>query len=431
MIKVLSQGSRSQGFSLVATLVSIAILGIILSTMLSSLSFEKRAEQGINEKLELISLELAILRTLKNPHNCVCQFASHRIDKTKVTQGDYEIILEQFKHSCGGSLIKKANNGEGPDGVRRVTIESIKVSHIIETATANEYFGDLVVAYQAESLLSTSFKIPLQFTTYPNSGAIFMCGAADPDYEKLSKISEEFRIRSDDESITKRAQKIQDSLENYKRQAKVALEELLNPIKEEYKKTNNIYKRVEDHLSELKTFITENVDSIQGKIRSEKEEYLNKKYALLEAQQMYHYWNNQKRVIDTSKEQITTIIKRADLVILNISKILNTEIKEKVSASNSNAKKIKGQAEDLIALIENNEKYKYLKDKVDKAEKAITDAEKEENTAHNNLKKAQGIMTEFQESNREILSERVINLIGLFDSIEENMISDEVSNTEN
>lgn len=180
---------QCQGTSLIATIIAMGIVGFLLSSMLSLFVLTQKEQKSSHQRLDGVILQYALLHILKNPQNCRCQFDNFKINvnKARSDEGD-EIVLTEFKRSCGASLIT-----EDQILTSGLKIESIRASHILATGTTDrEYFGQLIVKYKAESTVRTlDFRIPLQFTT--NGGPsverdILLCGAGSDDLERIEKL---------------------------------------------------------------------------------------------------------------------------------------------------------------------------------------------------------------------------------------------------
>ena len=72
------------GFSLINSLIAVAIVGINLAVLVSLLSSQQKESKHVQQSLLSSSIKYNILQTLKDPNNCLCQFrAQNEEDKCK------------------------------------------------------------------------------------------------------------------------------------------------------------------------------------------------------------------------------------------------------------------------------------------------------------------------------------------------------------
>ena len=180
-------------------------MGISFAAMISMMTTQHREGKYINQQLASASLKYAILQTLKNRDNCLCQLSPYKIDarKTSHTPGNkgYKFTLTEFKNGCGANanVLASADKDIGAG----LKVSSVEVLKIKETGTTNpagvktEFFGNLMVNYQSDSLIRTiqSVEIPLQFTIDPPSPIsardIVLCGAKADYTDRLNQAEAE------------------------------------------------------------------------------------------------------------------------------------------------------------------------------------------------------------------------------------------------
>ena len=174
-------------------------MGISFAAMISMITTQHKEGKAIQQQLASASLKYAVLQTLRNPENCICQFNSLTIDTTKtaLNEAGDEIDLQVFKNGCGtdpNNIIANAGKEVGAG----LKVESVKVSNIMETGTPNEYFGDLIIAYKGENLVRAlrPLEVPLQFTVTPPSDPsdsserpITLCGANTDVGDQISALT--------------------------------------------------------------------------------------------------------------------------------------------------------------------------------------------------------------------------------------------------
>ena len=187
-------------------------MGISFSAVIAMLAAQQKEGQSIQQQLARASLKYSILQTLKNEGNCLCQFndlpdTPYKIDTTKVTtQNGDEIDLNEFRSGCDiidNILVEKGEKIKGGAGLQA---QSVKVSNIKETGTANEYLGQLTVVYEPASTVRTirPLTVPLRFSVAPGGeepteATIISCGV---DIDVSSEVADmEARIKENEETI--------------------------------------------------------------------------------------------------------------------------------------------------------------------------------------------------------------------------------------
>ena len=71
-----SKVNNNFGFSLMATLIAVLIMGITFAAMISMITVQQKEGRALYQQLARGSLKYAMLQTLRNPQNCTCQFNS-------------------------------------------------------------------------------------------------------------------------------------------------------------------------------------------------------------------------------------------------------------------------------------------------------------------------------------------------------------------
>ena len=158
---------KSRGFSLISILISMGIMGFILTALFSMMNFQTQRLRSTRQELIKFSLRYSLLTTLGHHKNCLCQFDSLFIDTTATTQ---DLNLSHFKDGCGSHTAVTASPGKYLG--YGLQVNTIKVKDIKETGAPNNYTGNLVISYQQGTLLPIQpLKIPVYVTIDPAGGS--------------------------------------------------------------------------------------------------------------------------------------------------------------------------------------------------------------------------------------------------------------------
>ena len=132
-------------------------------------------------------METRLLKNLKTPKSCLCQFGTHKIDTT-ITQGQIEnVVIKEYTPDHCVDVAAEADKDMGAG----LIVQSVTVSNITKQVTSNEYSGDLVVKYYPDKRKFIHelkpLYIPLTFRIDPDNGIasareIVSCGT--PSYDK-------------------------------------------------------------------------------------------------------------------------------------------------------------------------------------------------------------------------------------------------------
>ena len=183
-------------------------MGMAFSAMIAMITTQQKEGKAIYQKLGKGATKFAILQTLYNPENCLCQFnpplvtPPHTIDTTKTDPADqgFEIDLGKFRSGCGGgdeNII--AESGKKIKGTNGLTTGTVKVIEIKSTGTTNEYVGDLTISFQIQDnmIAHQNLIVPMIFTvdssdpsSRPEARPIVSCGMYDRDSGLLIRVTD-------------------------------------------------------------------------------------------------------------------------------------------------------------------------------------------------------------------------------------------------
>ena len=208
-------------------------MGMAFSAMIAMITTQQKEGKAIYQKLGKGATKFAVLQTLYNPENCLCQFnpplvtPPHTIDTTKTDPADqgFEIDLGKFRSGCGGgdeNII--AESGKKIKGTNGLTTGTVKVIEIKSTGTTNEYVGDLTISFQIQDnmIAHQNLIVPMIFTvdssdpsSRPEARPIVSCGMYDRDSGLLIRVTdlENLNIDTEDQlvQLQERLKNLEDS----------------------------------------------------------------------------------------------------------------------------------------------------------------------------------------------------------------------------
>ena len=208
-------------------------MGMAFSAMIAMITTQQKEGKAIHQKLGKGATKFAILQTLYNPENCLCQFnpplvtPPHTIDTTKTDPADqgFEIDLGKFRSGCGGGDENiLAESGKKIKGTNGLTTGTVKVIEIKSTGTTNEYVGDLTISFQIQDnmIAHQNLIVPMIFTvdssdpsSRPEARPIVSCGMYDRDSGLLIRVTdlENLNIDTEDQlvQLQERIKNLEDS----------------------------------------------------------------------------------------------------------------------------------------------------------------------------------------------------------------------------
>lgn len=240
----ISHFHHDQGFSLISTLVAIAISGIIFSAFLSMMMLQRNEGNSIRQQLARASLTYSILQTLRNPESCLCQFRDvpstpHTINtiKSQSDKGD-EFPLIKFTNGCGSSANVLAKSGMNIGA--SLKIKDLKLTKIKTTPSPEEYAGDLVIEYQNSIRSLKPTTIPLTLTasgTNPSAHDILSCRANTDFSDEIAVLTSDLnKFRNE---LTSDLTNKNDNLNSYLGYVNMAINQKINTIRQKTEQNND------------------------------------------------------------------------------------------------------------------------------------------------------------------------------------------------
>ena len=192
------------GFSLVSSLVSLGIVGLIMSALISLLSIQQKDGRSIEQQLASASLKYHTLQMLRYKENCHCQFQS-----LPSIKGKSELSLTSLKSDCSPTAETIAETGK--DIWAHTKISSIKVTKITPGRLINgknnngepdpsqnkkEYQAQLSIRFDQATQYRPmrDIELPIMFTAWDGSGNIIHCGASTDHDSRLTSMN--YRLRN-------------------------------------------------------------------------------------------------------------------------------------------------------------------------------------------------------------------------------------------
>ena len=191
------------GFSLVSSLVSLGIVGLVMSALISLLSIQQKDGRSIEQQLASASLKYHTLQMLRYKENCHCQFQS-----LPSIKGKSELSLTSLKSDCSPTAETIAETGK--DIWAHTKISSIKVTNITPgrlidgknnngepdpSQNKKEYQAQLSIRFDqaTQHRPMRDIELPIMFTAWDGSGNIIHCGASTDHNARLTSMNYKLR----------------------------------------------------------------------------------------------------------------------------------------------------------------------------------------------------------------------------------------------
>ena len=193
-----------QGFSLVAVLISVLIIGISMSAAISMMSIQHRDMKSLKHQLVAMNIKHHIIQTIKNPENCNCHFTQDPADTdaTGANLGPFtidttingdqtspDINLGSFRSGCDFTSTHNviAAAGGAVNGGAGLRVSSVRVTEITATGTPDEYAGMIQVTFARDGTTHTRHQAEVDIRLSanlspadPTKAAIVTCNAGAP-----------------------------------------------------------------------------------------------------------------------------------------------------------------------------------------------------------------------------------------------------------
>ncbi len=159
--------TKASGFSLISMLIALSIMGFSMTALISLMVNHEKGNLTLNRKMENIRLKNNLIRTIRDTDICSCHFTSSRATAINLdTKGLGDITMASIRRSCDFSSSSNIlfKSGAFVPGSNQLRVASIKVTGIKFTGTKNQYWGNLTVNYNQDSLSSILSPISVPFT---------------------------------------------------------------------------------------------------------------------------------------------------------------------------------------------------------------------------------------------------------------------------
>ncbi len=152
------------GFSLIAMMVSLFIMGFSMAALMTLMVRQEKGGIALSQKFDSTRLQQSLLSTMMNSDICTCHFtASSNFPLTLDTQQFVDIPMHSIRSHCDFSsqdnILAKA---ETLIPGSNLLVNTIRVTNIKFTGISNRYSGSLNVEYNQENL-----SYPMEASSIP------------------------------------------------------------------------------------------------------------------------------------------------------------------------------------------------------------------------------------------------------------------------
>ena len=174
---------NENGFSLVQSLISLAIAGIVMTSIVAMMGIQGREQKSLSQKLSILDLQRVLIATLSNEAVCNYQLTrpgNNHFDATLIGSNPGPIInLTKITSQASATSPSAAEVGAPASANDPLTTTRIQVRDFVDAGTTDKYRANLVVEFNANEMIRSLRPIIIQLnisTTGPlNNRQIVGC----------------------------------------------------------------------------------------------------------------------------------------------------------------------------------------------------------------------------------------------------------------